>query len=180
MKRKLSLGMAIVTKPKVIILDEPTSGLDVESRRQIWDLIHKIKKDRSIIMSSQHLEEADELADRIMIMTKGSILTVDKPDGIKVKFGIGYKLLIEPRPGEITKEELDQLKTSALDEIICGGENARNGIVENQDSTSRKLIYQVPFPEVETLQKILERLEGEYGSKLYIDVETNSLEDAYI
>ena len=71
MKRKLSLAMAIVTKPALIILDEPTSGLDVESRRQIWDLIKTLKVGRSIIMSSQHLEEADELADRICIMTKG-------------------------------------------------------------------------------------------------------------
>lgn len=52
MKRKLSLAMAIVTKPKVLILDEPTSGLDIESRRQVWDLIRKIKPGRSIIMSS--------------------------------------------------------------------------------------------------------------------------------
>jgi len=52
MKRKLSLAMAIVTKPSVIILDEPTSGLDVESRRQVWDLIKRIKVGRSIIMSS--------------------------------------------------------------------------------------------------------------------------------
>ena len=80
MKRKLSLAMAIVTKPKVIILDEPTSGLDVESRRQTWELIKRIKVGRSIIMSSQHLEEADELADRICIMTKGQLLALDKPD----------------------------------------------------------------------------------------------------
>ena len=52
MKRKLSLAMAIVTEPKVLVLDEPTSGLDVESRRQIWELIKKIKAGRSIIMSS--------------------------------------------------------------------------------------------------------------------------------
>lgn len=52
MKRKLSLAMAIVTKPTLIILDEPTSGLDVESRRQIWELIKTLKVGRSIIMSS--------------------------------------------------------------------------------------------------------------------------------
>lgn len=52
MKRKLSLAMAIVSKPKVIILDEPTSGLDVESRRQVWELIKRMKVGRSIIMSS--------------------------------------------------------------------------------------------------------------------------------
>ncbi len=52
MKRKLSLAMAIVSKPKLIILDEPTSGLDIESRKQVWALIKKIKVGRSIIMSS--------------------------------------------------------------------------------------------------------------------------------
>ena len=52
MKRKLSLAMALVGGSKLIILDEPTSGLDVESRRQVWELIKKIKKGRSIIMST--------------------------------------------------------------------------------------------------------------------------------
>lgn len=52
MKRKLSLAMAIVTQPKLLILDEPTSGLDVESRSNIWSLIKDLKKGRSIIMSS--------------------------------------------------------------------------------------------------------------------------------
>lgn len=102
MKRKLSLAMAIVTKPKLIILDEPTSGLDVESRRLIWDLIKKLKVGRSIIMSSQHLEEADELSDRICIMTKGQLLALDKPENIKNQFGVGYKLLIEPRTDKIS------------------------------------------------------------------------------
>ena len=52
MKRKLSLAMAIVTKPKLLILDEPTSGLDAESRTQIWKLIEDLKVNRSVIMSS--------------------------------------------------------------------------------------------------------------------------------
>ena len=63
MKRKLSLGMSLCGGSKVIILDEPTSGLDVESRRQVWDLIRKLKEGRTIIMSTQHLEEADVLGD---------------------------------------------------------------------------------------------------------------------
>lgn len=52
MKRKLSLAMALVSRPKLIILDEPTSGLDIESRKQIWELIKRIKVGRSVIMSS--------------------------------------------------------------------------------------------------------------------------------
>ena len=70
MRRKLSLGMALVGKPRpsVIILDEPTSGLDVDSRKQVWDCIKKIKEGRAIIMSTQHIDEADELADRVCVM----------------------------------------------------------------------------------------------------------------
>lgn len=48
-------------------------------------------------MSTQHLEEADELADRICIMTKGKLLALDKPEKIKLQFGVGFKLLIEPK-----------------------------------------------------------------------------------
>ena len=48
-------------------------------------------------MSSQHIEEADELADRICIMTKGKLLALDKPENIKKQYGVGYKLLIEPK-----------------------------------------------------------------------------------
>ena len=102
MKRKLSLAMALVSQPKVIILDEPTSGLDVESRRNFWDLIKRIKIGRSVIMSSQHLEEADELADRVLVMTKGQLLTLDTPQAIKEQFGVGYKILIEPKTDVIS------------------------------------------------------------------------------
>ena len=118
MKRKLSLAMAIVSKPKLIILDEPTSGLDIESRKQIWELIKKIKADRSIIMSSQHLEEADELADRICIMTKGQLLALDTPSNIKKQFGVGYKVLIEPRSDIVDSIRFADIKKSEIDPLF--------------------------------------------------------------
>jgi len=97
MKRKLSLALAIVTDPTLIILDEPTSGLDVESRHNIWELIKTLKKGRSIIMSSQHLEEADYLTDRIVIMNEGKIHTEGTTSEIKENSGFGYKLIFEPK-----------------------------------------------------------------------------------
>ena len=97
MKRKLSLAMALIGGSKLIILDEPTSGLDVESRRQVWDLIKHIKTNRSIIMSTQHIEEADELSDRICIMSQGKLLALDTAKNIKKRFGVGYNLLLEPK-----------------------------------------------------------------------------------
>jgi ATP-binding cassette, subfamily A (ABC1), member 3 len=97
MKRKLSLGMALIGKSKLIILDEPSSGLDVESRRQIWDLIKFLKPGRSIIMSTQHIEEADELSNRICIMSQGKLLALDTANNIKKRYGVGYNLMIEPK-----------------------------------------------------------------------------------
>ena len=95
MKRKLSLGMSLIGKSKIIIMDEPTSGLDVVSRRQVWDLIEKIKETRSIILSTQHIEEADHLSDRVCIMSHGKIIALDTPTSLKRNFGVGYDLLLE-------------------------------------------------------------------------------------
>lgn len=83
MKRKLSLGMSLIGNSKLVILDEPTSGLDVDSRRQVWDLVKKIKKTRSVILSTQHINEADELADVVTILSHGKLIVKDKPWNIK-------------------------------------------------------------------------------------------------
>lgn len=96
MKRKLSLAMALIGNSKTIILDEPTSGLDVESRRQVWELILKIRQSRSIIMSTQHIEEADCLSNRICVMQHGKIIALDTPNNIKRRFGVGYNVFLEP------------------------------------------------------------------------------------
>lgn len=180
MKRKLSLAMAIVSKPKVIILDEPTSGLDVESRRQTWELIKRLKVGRSIIMSSQHLEEADELADRICIMTKGKLLALDRPEGIKKQFGVGYKLLIEPKVDQISQQEFQELTNTEIGPLVLSAPNRERGYGENSDSTRKKVIYQVPFSQVQSLSGLLSELEARFGDRTYIDIEMNSLEDAYI
>jgi ABC-type multidrug transport system ATPase subunit len=97
MKRKLSLGMALLGQPQTIILDEPTSGLDVESRRQVWDLILKIRQNRSIILCTQHIEEADYLSNRVCILSHGRLIALDTPENIKKHFGVGYNLIIEHR-----------------------------------------------------------------------------------
>lgn len=94
-KRKLSLAMALIGESKVIFLDEPSSGMDPISRRHIWEILKKIKnEDRTIVLTTHHLEEAEVLAERIGIMAKGEILAVGTSDFIKKKFGVGYHLQI--------------------------------------------------------------------------------------
>ena len=71
MKRRLSLAIAAVGNPKIIMLDEPTTGLDPKVRQQVWELIHKLKEGKSIILTTHSMEEADVLADRICVVVKG-------------------------------------------------------------------------------------------------------------
>ncbi|GBM80107.1 ATP-binding cassette sub-family A member 3 [Araneus ventricosus] len=92
MKRKLSLGIAIVGGSKVLFLDEPTSGMDVEARRGVWDALLEIRRERTVILTTHYMEEADILGDRIAIMADGEIQCCGSPMFLKQKFGTGYHL----------------------------------------------------------------------------------------
>ena len=74
MKRKLSTGIAFIGGSKVVILDEPTAGMDPAARRATWDLIIKYKANRTIVLSTHFMDEADLLSDRVAIMSDVRIL----------------------------------------------------------------------------------------------------------
>ena len=79
-KQKLGLALSLINDPEVLFLDEPTAGLDPKSRRNIWRIIENLKKeDRSILLTSHYLEEAELLADNVAIMNKGKIIDTGSP-----------------------------------------------------------------------------------------------------
>ena len=86
-QRKLSIAMAIIGDPKVILLDEPTLGLDVLARRELWRAIEKLKKKRTIILTTHYMEEAEALADRIAIMISGKIVMTGTLTELEEKTG---------------------------------------------------------------------------------------------
>ena len=86
-QRKLSIALALVTKPKVLFLDEPTLGLDVLARRELWKVILELKKDMTIILTTHYMEEAEALSDRIGIMKDGKLLFVGKKEELFEKTG---------------------------------------------------------------------------------------------
>ncbi|XP_065635270.1 ABC transporter A family member 1 [Quercus suber] len=94
MKRKLSLGIALIGDSKVIILDEPTSGMDPYSMRLTWQLIKKLKKGRIILLTTHSMDEADELGDRIAIMANGSLRCCGSSLFLKHQYGVGYTLTL--------------------------------------------------------------------------------------
>ena len=180
MKRKLSLGMALIGETKTIILDEPTSGLDVESREQMWDLIRTLKTERSIIMSTQHIEEADQLADRVCIMSHGRIISLDTPSDIKRKFGVGYNIFCEVKHEFEQALDLEQLqKVFEEVKLIFFQNSDLQGVSESADSNDKKLIIQYPLIHVQHLADLIKRVE-ENCPQIQIDIELNSLEDAFI
>ncbi|EME96971.1 ATP-binding cassette domain-containing protein [Streptomyces mobaraensis NBRC 13819 = DSM 40847] len=84
MRRKLDLAMTLVGTPRIIFLDEPTTGLDPRSRRTMWDIVRGLVADgTTIFLTTQYLEEADELADRIAVLSGGAIAAEGSPDELK-------------------------------------------------------------------------------------------------
>ncbi|EFC44376.1 predicted protein, partial [Naegleria gruberi] len=94
MKRRLSIAISLVGDPNVILLDEPTTGLDPLSKRHLWDIILAQKKNRTIILTTHSMEEADVLCDRITIMNKGSFKCLGSGVRLKSKFGDGFLLTV--------------------------------------------------------------------------------------
>ncbi|KAG7282815.1 hypothetical protein CRUP_012204 [Coryphaenoides rupestris] len=102
MQRKLSVAIAFVGNSKVVVLDEPTAGVDPYSRRGIWDLLLKYRKDRTIILSTHYMDEADLLGDRIAIISQGRLCCCGSPLFLKARLGTGYYLTLVRRPGAAT------------------------------------------------------------------------------
>ncbi|MBI4363529.1 MAG: ATP-binding cassette domain-containing protein [Candidatus Doudnabacteria bacterium] len=88
MRRRLDLAASLVAKPKVLFLDEPTTGLDPKSRIDLWKMIRQlVSKGTTVLLTTQHLEEADQLANQIAIINHGKIIDQGTPNELKSKFG---------------------------------------------------------------------------------------------
>jgi ABC-2 type transport system ATP-binding protein len=102
MKRRLDLALALAHYPKILFLDEPTTGLDVQSRSALWDEVVRLKRDEgvTVFLTTQYLEEADILADRVGIIDHGRIVAEGTPTALKAEIG---RPTVEAVPTEETE-----------------------------------------------------------------------------
>ena len=82
-KRRLSIAIGLISKPKILFLDEPTLGLDVIARRELWKIIRSLKGKITIILTTHYLEEAEALCDKVAIMAKGNVMAAGTCEELK-------------------------------------------------------------------------------------------------
>ena len=104
MRRRLDLALSFVVTPEVLFLDEPTTGLDTRSRRELWDLIREVAAaGTTVFLTTQYLEEADQLADRIAVLHDGRIAALGTAAELKARIG-GDTVELHDRHGELLRE----------------------------------------------------------------------------
>ncbi|MFI7672394.1 ATP-binding cassette domain-containing protein [Actinophytocola sp. NPDC049390] len=164
MRRKLDLAMTLVGDPKVIFLDEPTTGLDPRSRRTMWDIIRDLVSDGvTIFLTTQYLEEADQLADRIAVLDGGRIVAQGTPDELKRRVPGGHLRLRFADTGALRRAAF------ALD-------------VSTEDAGDEEnLALRVPTDgSVAALRAVLARLDAQAVPVDHLTVHTPDLDDVFL
>ena len=88
MKRRVMIAKALSHQPEILFLDEPTAGVDVELRRDMWNLVRKLRADgTTIILTTHYIEEAEEMADRVGVISRGELIAVDEKKALMAKMG---------------------------------------------------------------------------------------------
>lgn len=146
MQRKLSVGVALCGRSRVVFCDEPTSGMDPAARRALWDLLQKEKKGRTILLTTHFMDEADVLGDQIAIMSDGELKCSGTSFFLKKRFGTGYRLVC-------VKNE--NCNSNAVTNLI---QNFIPGI-EIQEDIASELAYALPDEHVDKFEKLFEKLE---------------------
>uniref|UniRef100_A0A8C3FSN8 ATP binding cassette subfamily A member 10 n=1 Tax=Chrysemys picta bellii TaxID=8478 RepID=A0A8C3FSN8_CHRPI len=140
-KRKLTLGIALLGDPQVLILDEPTAGLDLSSRYHVWSLLKEHKANRVTLFSTQLTDEADIIADRKAFISHGRLKCVGSSLFLKRKWGIGYHLSLH------INDSCDSAKMTSLVQ-----QHIPNAKLSGQ--SHEELIYMLPFENVDKFPEL--------------------------
>lgn len=152
MKRKLSVGIALVGNSKIIMLDEPTSGMDVSARRFTWDLLQRERHGRTILLTTHFMDEADVLGDRIAIMANGKIKCCGSSLFLKNKYGCGYHMVMVKKQNCDVNVITDLIKYYVPSAIVESNVGLELSIILPSDFSHQ---FEKLFTEIESRQEEL-------------------------
>ena len=172
MQRRLNLAMALVHDPEIIVLDEPEAGLDPQSRIKVREYLHSLARQKTIILTTHNMDEAERLVDRVAIIDHGQLLVLDTPQALKQQVGAGDVLEIGIQ-GALTEQETSQLKTNLEAQL-------NSSISQLQFNAREHLLSVRALNAVSTLPKIIELLNQAGLQPSEIHLRENTLEDVFI
>jgi len=161
MRRRLDLAMTLVVLPRIIFLDEPTTGLDPRSRRTLWQIIREIVADGvTILLTTQYLDEADELADRVAVLDGGRIVAEGTPDELKRRIS-GAHARLQFRDADGLDAAARLLGTSTRDDDA--------------------LVIRIPTDDTpQSLRALLERIDDDGIPVEHVTVHPPDLDDVFL
>jgi ABC-2 type transport system ATP-binding protein len=161
-KQRLALALALVNDPRVIFLDEPTAGLDPQVRREIYDIIEELRREKkTILLTTHYIEEAERLCDRVAIVDHGKVIALGTPRDLK------------QRSAGTTRIEV-RLARPAND----GALRSLDGVVNCRESEGTVVLHSVGAPR--TIVALVKHLEAT-GNELHsLEIAAPSLEDVFI
>ena len=165
MKRRLDVGLGLVHRPQVLFLDEPTTGLDPEARASMWEELERLAEGESltILLTTHYMEEADELADRLAIVSRGRVIVEGTPEQLKQNLR-----------GEAVEVELADGRAAEAEAVVSGLEGVFEASIDGRRLRSRVAsgARAIPF--------ILSALEAEGIGVEAVTTHRPSLDDVYL
>jgi ABC-2 type transport system ATP-binding protein len=161
-KQRLALAMALVNDPKVIFLDEPTAGLDPQVRREIYDIIEELRREKkTILMTTHYIEEAERLCDRVAIVDHGKVIALGTPRELKAHSGGATRIEVR-----LSKPE----SNGALKNL--------EGVADAREMDGTYVLHSMRPPQA--IVSLVKHLEAEGNELVSLEIATPSLEDVFI
>jgi ABC-2 type transport system ATP-binding protein len=161
-KQRLALAMALVNNPRVVFLDEPTAGLDPQVRREIYDIVEELKKEKkTILLTTHYIEEAEKLCDRVAIVDHGKVIAMGTPRELKQRSASVTRITVR-----LAKPETN------------GALGGLEGVAEFRAEADDYLLYSTRVPR--TIVALVKHLEEQNNELVSLEIAAPSLEDIFL